>query len=92
MTIAHTTPEEVIKMQQATIDQLRATNATLTALNLKLQTTDLTPAEIAQTLIAGCPGWIEVTGHLFFARIMLEAPTVKQHSCKLSERNCNDLE
>lgn len=74
MTINHTTPEEVIKAQQATIDQLRATNATLTALNLKLQTTDLTPAEIAQTLIAGCPGWVEVAAHLFAARIMLESP------------------
>lgn len=77
MTITHTAPEEVIKAQQVTIDQLRAANARLTVLALKSPTTDLTPYEIAQALIAGCPQWVEVTGHLFFARIMLDAPTVK---------------
>ena len=81
MTINHTAPDEMIKLQQARIDalaaevvQLRGNNATLVALNLKLPTTDLTPAEIAQSMIAGCPGWVEVTAHLFAARIMLEAP------------------
>ena len=55
MTITHTTPEEVIELQQATIDQLRADNNTLSALAMNLPTTDLTPDEIAQALIVGCP-------------------------------------
>ena len=92
MIITHTTPDEAIQAMQRRIDalqaelqQVRADNNTLTALALKLPTTDLAPYEIAQALIAGCPGWLEVTGHLFFARIMLDAPPVKQHSCELSE-------
>ena len=81
MAIVHTTPDEMIKLQQSRIDalaaevlRLRSYNHTLAALNLKLSTTDLTAAEMAQTLIAGCPQWVEVTAHLIYARIMLEVP------------------
>lgn len=81
MTITHTTHAEYIAAQQSRIDalaaevvRLRSDNHTLAALNLKLSTTDITAAEMAQTLIAGCPQWVEVTAHLFYARIMLEVP------------------
>lgn len=71
MTITHTTPTDVIQAQcihldeqRATIERLRAElqqerakNATLTAKLLSLPTTDLTPAEVAQALIDGCPQW-----------------------------------
>ena len=54
MAIVHTTPDEMIKLQQSRIDalaaevlRLRSYNHTLAALNLKLSTTDLTAAEMA---------------------------------------------
>ena len=39
------------------IHQLRATNATLTAQLVSLPTTDVTPEELAQAIIANCPRW-----------------------------------
>lgn len=64
MTINHTTPEDAIRAMQQSIDelaaevvQLRAANATLTAQLVSLPTTDATPEELAQAIIANCPRW-----------------------------------
>lgn len=48
------------------IQKLRQDNATLTAITLRLRATDLTPADIAQSLIAGCPQWRAVALALVF--------------------------
>ena len=42
------------------IHQLRATNATLMAHLIKLPTTDITPEQLAQVIIANCSGWRSV--------------------------------
>lgn len=73
MTTLHLTATEHIQEQSdriqrliAEIHQLRQQNATLTAINLRLRTTDLTPQDIAQSLIAGCPQWRAVGLALVF--------------------------
>lgn len=64
MTINHATHGETIQAMQQRIDalaaevvQLRAANATLTAQLVSLPTTDITPEELAQAIIANCPRW-----------------------------------
>ncbi len=71
MTIQHLTAAEYIISQSNRIEQLvaeaqelRRHNATLTAINLKLPTTDLSAADIAESLRQGCPQWREVAAIL----------------------------
>lgn len=71
MTINHLTASEHIAEQSdriqhltAEIRQLRQQNATMVALLLKLPTTDLTPTDLAQSLVAGCPQWRQVAAEL----------------------------
>ncbi len=53
-----------IEQLSAEIQELRQHNATLTAINLRLRTTDLSPADIAESLRQGCPRWREVAAIL----------------------------
>jgi cell division protein FtsB len=62
MTIQHFTAAEYIASQSNRIEQLaaevqalRQRNATLAAINIKLQSTDLSPSDIAESLQLGCP-------------------------------------
>lgn len=71
MTIQHYSAAEYIAAQSERIERLMAEvqelhqqNATLTAINLKLRTTDLTPADIAESLRNGCPNWRAVAAEL----------------------------
>lgn len=71
MTIQHYTAAEYIISQSNRIEQLaaetqalRQRNATLTAINIKLQSTDLSAADIAESLRLGCPQWREVAAIL----------------------------
>lgn len=71
MTINHLTAAEYIADQSKRIDtlaaevrQLRQDNATLAALLLKLPATELTPTDLAQSLVAGCPQWRQVAAEL----------------------------
>jgi DNA-binding response OmpR family regulator len=71
MTIQHFTAAEYIASQSNRIEQLaaevqalRQRNATLTAINIKLQSTDLSPSDIAESLQLGCPQWREVAAIL----------------------------
>ena len=71
MTIQHFSAGEYIKAQAERIEQLsseiqtlRQQNATLTAINLKLHTTDLTAADLAESLRNGCPDWRAVAAEL----------------------------
>jgi hypothetical protein len=48
------------------IHQLRQQNATLTAQLVKLPTTDVTPEQLAQVIIANCPRWRAVGLALVF--------------------------
>lgn len=64
MTINHTAAAEHIAEQSdriqrliVEIHQLRQRNATLTAQLVSLSTTDITPEELAQAIIANCPRW-----------------------------------
>lgn len=71
MTIQHYTAAEYITSQSNRIEQLtaeaqalRQRNATLTAINIKLQSTDLSAADVAESLRLGCPQWREVAAIL----------------------------
>jgi DNA-binding response OmpR family regulator len=71
MTVQHYTAAEYIISQSNRIEQLaaeaqalRQRNATLTAINIKLQSTDLSPSDIAESLQLGCPQWREVAAIL----------------------------
>lgn len=71
MTIQHFSAGEYIQAQSERIEQLIAENKqlaekvlTLTLLNLKLTTSDLTPAELAESLRLGCPDWCAVAAEL----------------------------
>ena len=73
MTIQHLTAAEHIAEQSdriqrliAEIHQLRQQNATLTARLVSLPTTDVTPEELAQVIIANCPRWRAVGLALVF--------------------------
>ncbi len=71
MTIQHYSAAEYITAQAQRIEQLttelqeqRQANATLTAINLRLRSTDLSAADIAQALRLGCPQWRAVAAEL----------------------------
>lgn len=71
MTTQHYSAAEWIAAQSDRIEQLaaeiqalRQRNATLTAINLRLRTTDLSAADIAESLRLGCPQWREVAAIL----------------------------
>lgn len=71
MTIQYFSAGEYIQAQSERIEQLsseiqalRQQNATLAAINLKLHTTDLTAADLAESLRNGCPDWRAVAAEL----------------------------
>lgn len=71
MTIQHFSAGEYIQAQSERIErlsseilELRQQNATLTAINLKLRSTDLAAADIAESLRSGCPDWRAVAAEL----------------------------
>ena len=71
MTIQNYSAAEYIAAQSERIDQLtaevqelRQQNAILTAINLRLSATDLSAADIAESLRQGCPQWREVAAIL----------------------------
>lgn len=55
---------ERITQLSSEVQELRQRAATLTAINLKLRTTDLTPADLAESLRLGCPDWRAVAAEL----------------------------
>lgn len=62
LTAAEHIAEQSDRIQRliAEIHQLRAANATLTANLVNLPTTDITPEQLAQVIIANCSGWRSV--------------------------------
>lgn len=71
MNIQHFSAGEYIQAQSERIErlnseiqELRQQNATLAAINLKLRSTDLTAADIAESLRLGCPDWRAVAAEL----------------------------
>jgi hypothetical protein len=59
LTAAEHIAEQSDRIQRliAEIHQLRQQNATLTSNLVKLPTTDITPEQLAQAIIANCPRW-----------------------------------
>jgi len=68
LTAAEHIAEQSDRIQRLIVEihQLRAANATLTANLVNLPTTDITPEQLAQAIIANCPRWRSVGLALVF--------------------------